>query len=90
MHSICTDDWSRTLEALSHTALGLRSSFFLSNPPVASSLVVIVDGVQRPATSVSGTPNWSYDPATNAVDFSPYAVPEPGAQIIVRYTAATL
>ncbi|CAN0526020.1 unnamed protein product, partial [Laminaria digitata] len=66
------------------------SRFFLSNPPVASSLVIIVDGVQMPRTSPSGTLHWSYDTATNAVDFSPYAIPEPGAEIIVRYTAATL
>lgn len=90
VHSICTNDWSGTLQALSRTAFGLRSRFFLSNPPDISTLVVLVDGVQVPATSMSGTVNWSHDPTTNAVEFSAWAVPEPGAQIIVRYTTRTL
>ncbi len=88
--SICTSDWSRALEDLSTTAFGFKSRFFLTNQPVISTIVVIIDGVDVPATSMSGTVNWTYDFATNSVNFSPFSTPEPGAQIIVRYTAECL
>ena len=39
---------------------------------------------------MTGTVNWTYDFATNSVNFSPFSTPEPGAQIIVRYTAECL
>ena len=88
--SICTSDWSRALEDLSTTAFGFKSRFFLTNQPVISTIEVFIDGVQIPATSPQGTVNWSYDFATNAINFSPFAVPEPGAQIQVDYTAECL
>lgn len=88
--SICTSDWSRSLEDLSTAAFGFKSRFFLTNQPVISTIVVIIDGVEVPATSMSGTVNWTYDFATNSVNFSPFSTPEPGAQIIVRYTAECL
>ncbi|CAN0435219.1 unnamed protein product, partial [Discosporangium mesarthrocarpum] len=59
--SICTSDWSRSLEDLSTTAFGFKSRFFLTNQPVISTIVVIIDGVEVPATSMSGTVNWTYD-----------------------------
>ncbi|MCB9646744.1 MAG: choice-of-anchor D domain-containing protein [Deltaproteobacteria bacterium] len=88
--SICTANWNQALEDLSTTAFGFKSRFFLTNQPVISTITVEVDGVEVPATSPSGTVNWSYDFATNSVNFTPFATPEPGAEIFVRYTAECL
>ncbi len=88
--SICTSDWSRSLEDLSTTAFGFKSRFFLTNQPVISTIVIIIDGVDVPATAMTGAVNWTYDFATNSVNFSPFSTPEPGSQIIVRYTAECL
>jgi hypothetical protein len=88
--SICTSDWSRALEDLSTTAFGFKSRFFLTNQPVINTIEVYIDGMLLPATSPGGTVNWSYDYGTNAINFSPFAVPEPGAMIRVEYTVECL
>lgn len=81
--SICTNDWAATLEQLSFAVFGAQSRFFLSRPNLDG-----MDGVQlrvdgRPAAADS----WRYNLAANSVDFTPDAVPSPGATISVRYTA---
>ena len=88
--SICTSNWSRALEDLSTTAFGFKSRFQLGNQPVRSTIVVIVDGVEVPATAPSGTVNWNYEASNNSVNFTPFSTPEPGANILVRYTAECL
>lgn len=88
--SICVADWSRALEDLSTTAFGFKSRFFLSNQPVISSLVVLVDGVRIEARSMGGTVNWTYDYGTNSINFTPFATPEPGAGIRIEYTVECL
>ena len=87
---ICTSDWSRTLEELSTTAFGFKSRFFLTNQPVIPTIEIVVDGVSVPATGQGGTVNWTYDFATNSINFSPFATPEPGAEIQVQYRAECL
>ena len=87
---ICSADWSRTLEELSTTAFGFKSRFFLTNQPIINTIEIVVDGVIVPATGQGGTVNWTYDFATNSINFSPFATPEPGAQIQVQYTAECL
>ncbi|MEO1228377.1 MAG: choice-of-anchor D domain-containing protein [Myxococcota bacterium] len=88
--SICTSDWSRSLEDLSTTAFGFKSRFFMTNQPVISTLKVFIDGSELAQTSSGGTVNWTYDFGTNSVNFAPYATPEPGAQIRVEYSAECL
>lgn len=88
--SICTGDWSRSLEDLSTTAFGFKSRFFLSNQPVLTSIMVLVDGAGVPAAEADGTLNWEYDVDTNSVNFSPFSTPEPGAHIRVEYTVECL
>lgn len=83
--SICTTDWSRSLENLSTTAFGFKSRFFLSNQPVFATLRVFVDGIEMPAVSPQGSLHWTFDRATNSLNFMPFTVPEPGAQIRVEY-----
>ena len=55
-----------------------------------NTLQIVVDGNQVPDRSSEGALNWDYDAATNAVNFSPIATPEPGAQIRMEYTVACL
>ncbi|MEQ8985456.1 MAG: choice-of-anchor D domain-containing protein, partial [Deltaproteobacteria bacterium] len=88
--SICTADWSRSLEDLSTAAFGFKSRFFLTNQPVISTIVVYIDGVAIPGTTMQGTVNWTYDFATNSINFSPFSTPEPGATVRVEYTAECL
>ncbi len=64
----------------------MRSDFSLTSRPVVSTIEVMVDGSNVPAVLTSGTINWRYDFASNAVQFSAFAAPQPGAQILVRYT----
>jgi len=88
--SICTADWSRALEDLSTTAFGFKSRFFLTNQPVVGTISVFVDGVEVEAQAAGGTVNWSYDYPTNSINFSPFATPEPGADIRVEYVVECL
>lgn len=88
--SICVADWARALEDLSSAAFGFKSRFFLSNQPVVSSLRVTVDGVEVPGTAASGTINWTYEFTTNSVNFTPFATPEPGAEIVAEYVVECL
>ena len=55
-----------------------------------STIRVEVDGVEIPPRAAMGTLNWNYDFGTNSVNFTPFAVPEPGAELFVRYTAECL
>jgi hypothetical protein len=87
IESICSSDWSRTLQNLGLSVFGYKARFFLSNAAVPGSIVVMVDGIVVPSTSPIGQLQWSYDAAMNAVKFEPTAIPEPGAQIDVTYTA---
>lgn len=83
--SICTQDWSRSLEDLSTIAFGFRSRYFLSQNPLPGSLQVFVNDIELPHTSGGGTVNWTYDFATNSINFAPYSTPEPGSQVQIEY-----
>jgi hypothetical protein len=88
--SICTSDWSRTLEDLSRTAFGFNSRFFLTNQPVIQTIEVFVDEERLERVEESGRINWTYDFATNSVNFAPLAVPGAGQFVRVEYTAECL
>ncbi len=90
VQSICTPDWARALENVSTTAFGFKSRFVLSGQPVVDTVVVAVDGASVPPVDAQGAQRWSYDAGANAVVFTPYATPEPGAQIRVQYRAECL
>ncbi len=68
--------------------------FFLSERPGDSNgdgavdeldLQLEVNGVPRPARFPSGSRAWTYDPISNAIDFSPLGIPRPDSEIIVSY-----
>jgi hypothetical protein len=90
IESICTSDWSRTLQNLGLSVFGYKARFFLSNAAVPASIVVQVDGVVVPAMTSTGQLQWSYDASMHSVKFEPTAIPEPGSQIEVTYTAACM
>lgn len=76
--SICEDDWSPGFDDLAGRLTPLRSSFALSAPPVASSILVKID-------SVFST-HWSYDADANAVVFEHGWIPDLGDLIEAEYT----
>lgn len=88
--SICTADWAQALQNLGLSVFGYKSRFFLSNQPVGGTVVVTVDGMVVDATAPSGQVRWSYDVPTNSVNFAPLAIPEPGSEIVITYTAECL
>ncbi|MBI4814680.1 MAG: choice-of-anchor D domain-containing protein [Deltaproteobacteria bacterium] len=88
--SICTADWARALQNLGLSVFGYKSRFFLTNQPVAGTVEVFVDGVQVADRAPSGQVRWTYDRASNSINFQPLAIPEPGTQIAIRYSAECL
>ncbi|MBK7858468.1 MAG: hypothetical protein IPJ65_07560 [Archangiaceae bacterium] len=85
---ICTPNWSSTLEAIGKTAFGYRTAFFLTAEPDLTGthdIVVAIDGMTIAQIDSRGAPVWSYDPMTNAVNFEPLFVPEPGKTLTVEY-----
>ncbi|CAN0543272.1 unnamed protein product, partial [Laminaria digitata] len=85
--SICDRRWPAYLIPR-NVRFGFKSRFFLSEAALEPTIEVYVQGERIPQYSPSGTNNWAYDAATNSVNFSPFAVPEPSAQIRVRYQVA--
>ena len=90
--SICSSDWSKSLEDLSQSAFGFKSRFFLTNQPQINpfTIKVYLNEVELPPTELGGTVNWSYEFSSNTINFSPFAVPEPGAQVRVEYVVDCL
>jgi hypothetical protein len=80
--------WTGTLNQLWASAAATAYRYPLTGQPVASSIVVTLDGVTYPATGAHGNPQWSYDPTTNAVVFVPLAAPAAGDTVTVTYTVA--
>lgn len=93
---ICTPDWSGALERIGKNAFGYRTRFFLTARPdlaAPEGIVVAIDGVTIPPQDPNPdlmTPVWSYDAATNSINFQPLYVPEPGKTLTVTYVAACI
>jgi hypothetical protein len=81
-------NWGPAFEDIADPAFGRRRAFLLSNPPVPSTIRVLVDQVQLPRTQGSRV-NWTYDARFNRVDFAETAVPGPGAEIAIGYVVET-
>jgi hypothetical protein len=78
-----TNTWITDLVGLWTAATGLGQSIFpLNGQPVATSVVVTVDGVAVPAA------NWTYNAVSNAIDFVPATAPTAGQTVSVTYTVA--
>lgn len=87
---ICTQNWATALQGLGQTAFGFRTTFFLNAvPDVGQGITVTLDGVNVPPTT-SGTTNWTYDSATNAIVFDPSKAPGPGQNLTITYYVGCL
>jgi hypothetical protein len=76
--SICAADFGSNMEVLAENSAADLTSFELTDTPVEDSIEVKVDGI----AVVTG---WSYNYATNSVDFADGYVPEGGSTIEVDY-----
>ncbi len=84
--SICDQDYTESAMSTMRTAVGFRDNVVLTTAPNPSTLEVTIDGFVVPAVAPSGTVNWRYE--DSKVWFTPFAVPEPGAEVEVRYAVA--
>lgn len=80
--SICSLDYHAMLERVALRVLGLESTFLLRAVPDPGQVTVNVDGAVIPQRERHG---WRYDPGLNAIVFDGYAIPQPGAEIFIRY-----
>jgi len=82
--SICTPDWSTTMEQLGTGTFSALTRFELTRRPDTATINVEVDGQAVPESDLNG---WTFDPATNAITFHGTSVPEAGEQIEISYLA---
>jgi hypothetical protein len=79
--SICTPDWTSSLEKIGKSAFGPRTVFPLTaKPSDAARIVVKVNGA-----NVGAGPAWAYDAVGNAVVFDSAAAPVAGSHIEITY-----
>lgn len=79
---ICTSDWDGLMYDLGMGAIGIATSWTLTEEPVVASIEVWVDDVVVTEDPHHG---WTYDEATRDLRFHGEAVPGRGAEIHVRY-----
>lgn len=82
---ICRNDFSAMLEQLGLAAIGIRSSFQLSDGAQPSTIEVRVDGETVPEDPDAG---WTYDELTWFLTFHGEAIPRRGAEIVATYRLA--
>lgn len=85
--SICTNSWSTMLANMGLDVFALREAWSLSRLADGTTVVVRVNGSSVPQDAANG---WTYDPASNSIDFHGDAVPDPGSRIDVQYGALCL
>jgi hypothetical protein len=80
--SICSLDYEAMLSRVALKVLGLETTFALNAAPDLDTMEVLVDGAMVHRRKRHG---WQYDAGLNAIVFDGYAVPQPGAEIILKY-----
>lgn len=80
--SICTYAMDTMLARVANQVIGLNTIFPLSDLPLLNTMAVTVDGVAIPRRDVDG---WRYDGTGNALVFSGWAIPRPGAKVEANY-----
>lgn len=70
------------------TPLFPRHELSLSRSPQPDSLRVEIDGVELPAHASHGPLNWWWEASTTHLRLAPFAWPEPGSTVVVRYREA--
>ncbi len=87
--SICTPDWSKTLEGLGTYPFGspIRRLWLSQTPGLTRGpILVSIDGYEVPPVDPQrGATIWKYDSVTESIIFEPVYVPEPGQEVTVTY-----
>ncbi len=83
---VVTENFTPACLSVGLGGLGHTPRIALTNQPIISTIRVFFDEGEIPSTSPSGTVNWSYDFATNTVNFSPFAKPGSGTSFRIAYT----
>jgi len=85
--NICDMDFPIILNFLSYASAGLSITFDLTHLPTDTSQIEVeIDGQTVPYSSTDG---WSYLPGTNRVIFHGSWIPEPAADVVIRYPITT-
>ncbi len=80
--SICGNDIDAMLERVANQAIGLNTTFLLTDLPLLNTLVVKIDDAEIPRRDEDG---WRYDGRLNALVFAGWAIPRPGAKVTASY-----
>jgi hypothetical protein len=98
IESICSEDWSRTLQTIAEEAFTFDRCFTLHGMPGPAPgetstdpedwLEVKMDGDPYGKLSNGGNVRWTYHPETNDICFTPYYAPRPSDTVTVTYAVA--
>lgn len=80
--SICVNDIDAMLERVANQAIGLNTTFLLTDLPLLNTLVVKIDDAEIPRRDEDG---WRYDGRSNAIVFAGWSIPRPGAKVTASY-----
>jgi len=87
IESICTANWAPMLSRLGLGVFTLRTAWTLSRNADPASIAVTVNGMNVPRNATNG---WTYDAASNSIEFHGTAVPQPAQPIVVQYGSLCL
>jgi hypothetical protein len=78
IESICTQNWAQSLLNIGNNVFGAQRIFKLTNTPSDPTQIVV---------QVNGSPvtGWTYDQATNSVEFSTSTAPSAGSVVQITY-----
>lgn len=85
--NLCNVDFTSIVQQLSSVAAGLRSSYTLQGAPEPATISVSVNGANVPQNPNNG---WTYDPASNTIQFNGSSVPAEGADVAITYQGETV
>lgn len=82
MGTVCSSNFSKTLDEIQSNIAMLSTQFYLNKIPVVHTISVVVNGVAIPRNIENG---WSYDEEFNSILFHGSALPNQGSQIVVNF-----
>jgi hypothetical protein len=80
--SICVNDMGAMLERVANQAIGLNTTFVLTDLPLLNTLIVKIDDAEIPRRDEDG---WRYDGRENAIVFAGWSIPRPGDRVTATY-----
>ena len=80
IQSVCSSDFSNALQEIGEIAFSPPNQFFISRPAERTSIRVSVNGTSR-------NTGWSYDDASNHIEFEESQIPQQDESIRVEYNA---